>query len=447
MLRTIADIKECTVGATDGDIGSIEDVYFDDKSWTVRYLVVDTGAWLPGRKVLISPHSIRKQGHDDQRILVQLTQEQVRNSPDMDTAQPISRQAEIAYSQYYGYQPYWEGPYRWGAGPFPLTGSEVTAGLPAPAPPRSAVEAEVAARVQHDRERADDHLRSALAVTDYYIHASDGEIGHVEELIVDDADWAMRYFIVDTRNWLPGKRVLVAPEWIDHISFDDSTVFVAMRREAIESAPEYDPKTLERGYERQLYAHYAKPGYWEDASATQERSHMSSMEHQVIGSDRKVGGGMQINREQLVNLLNEDLAREYQAVISYVNYSQVIKGAAYMSIAAELERHAAEELAHALKIAKQIDYLGGEPTVTPKPVKTSQRAEDMLRFDLDNEVTTITQYRERIRQAESVGEFALAEELRQIIADEQEHAIDLSTALGIDVPNLGEAARERKRAA
>jgi bacterioferritin len=143
-----------------------------------------------------------------------------------------------------------------------------------------------------------------------------------------------------------------------------------------------------------------------------------------------------ISREQLIALLNEDLSREYQAIIAYVNYSQVLKGAEYMSIAKELEVHAGEELSHALRVAKQIDYLGGEPSVTPKPVKTSKKAKDMLRFDLDNELETIANYRQRIRQAEELGEYALCEELREIVVQEQEHAIDLSTALGIDVPPL-----------
>jgi bacterioferritin len=143
-----------------------------------------------------------------------------------------------------------------------------------------------------------------------------------------------------------------------------------------------------------------------------------------------------ISRDEMIKLLNEDLSREYQAIIAYVNYSQVLKGAAYMSIAKELETHAAEELAHALKIAKQIDYLGGMPTVEPKKVKTSDKAEDMLRFDLDNEVETIANYRARIRQAEAMEEYALCEILRDIVMQEQDHAIDLATALGIDVPEL-----------
>jgi bacterioferritin len=147
-----------------------------------------------------------------------------------------------------------------------------------------------------------------------------------------------------------------------------------------------------------------------------------------------------VSREDLVKLLNEDLSREYQAIIAYVNYSQVLKGAQYMNIAAELEKHAGEELAHALVLANQIDYLGGMPTVTPKPVKTSEKAEDMLRFDLDNEVETIKNYRDRVRQADALGEFALAEHIREILMQEQEHAIDLATALGVDVPDTSKRA-------
>jgi len=143
-----------------------------------------------------------------------------------------------------------------------------------------------------------------------------------------------------------------------------------------------------------------------------------------------------ITRKKLIDLLNEDLAREFQAIIAYVNYSQVLKGAAYMNIAAELAVHAAEELAHAIILSNQIDYLGGMPTTVPKPVKTSEKAEDMLRFDLDNENETIRNYRDRVRQCEALGEFALAEQIRQILIDEQDHQIDLATALGEDVPDL-----------
>jgi bacterioferritin len=144
-----------------------------------------------------------------------------------------------------------------------------------------------------------------------------------------------------------------------------------------------------------------------------------------------------ITRKKLIDLLNEDLAREFQAIIAYVNYSQVLKGAAYMNIAAELEVHAGEELAHAIILSNQIDYLGGMPTTVPKPVKTSEKAEDMLRFDLENENETIRNYRRRIKQCDELNEFATAEQIREILLQEQDHQISLATALGIDVPDVG----------
>ncbi len=152
---------------------------------------------------------------------------------------------------------------------------------------------------------------------------------------------------------------------------------------------------------------------------------------------------MTVSREKLIDLLNEDLAREYQAIIAYVVYSQVIKGPEYMLIAQELEAHAHEELQHALTLSKQIDYLGGSPTVTPKPVKTSDKAKDMLRFDLDAENETVRNYRERVQQCEALSEYAMGEDIREILVQEQEHQIDLATALGEDVPDMN---KPRKKA-
>jgi bacterioferritin len=152
--------------------------------------------------------------------------------------------------------------------------------------------------------------------------------------------------------------------------------------------------------------------------------------------------GQEVTRDQLADLLNEDLSREYQAIIAYVVYSQVLKGAEYMSIAAQLEEHAHQELQHALTISRQIDYLGKMPGVTPKPVKISAKPRDMLKFDLDNENVTILNYRERIRQCEAIGEFAMAEQIREILVQEQDHQIDLATALGEEVPDVS---RLRKR--
>jgi bacterioferritin len=150
---------------------------------------------------------------------------------------------------------------------------------------------------------------------------------------------------------------------------------------------------------------------------------------------------IEITRDRLAELLNEDLSREYQAIIAYVVYSQVLKGAEYMDIADQLEIHAKQELDHALMISRQIDYLGKMPTVTPKPVRTSKNAKDMLRFDLENENETVRNYRDRIRQCESLGEFAMAEQIRKILMQEQDHQIDLATALGVEVPDVSKRAR------
>ncbi len=155
-----------------------------------------------------------------------------------------------------------------------------------------------------------------------------------------------------------------------------------------------------------------------------------------MADQKSIAAGETVSRDALAGLLNEDLAREYQAIIAYVVYSQVLKGAEFMNIADQLELHAQQELKHALIISRQIDYLGKMPTVTPKPVKTSENAREMLRFDLDNENETIRNYRERVRQCEALGEYALAEQIRQILVEEQDHQIDLATALGEDVPDL-----------
>jgi bacterioferritin len=159
--------------------------------------------------------------------------------------------------------------------------------------------------------------------------------------------------------------------------------------------------------------------------------------------EQKTGGDTVVSRDRLAELLNEDLAREYQAIIAYVVYSQVLKGAEFMSIATQLETHAQEELKHALIISRQIDYLGKMPVVTPKPLRTSENAREMLRFDLDNENETIRNYRQRVRQCEALNEFAMAEQIRQILIDEQDHQIDLATALGEDPPDLT-AAKDSK---
>jgi bacterioferritin len=177
--------------------------------------------------------------------------------------------------------------------------------------------------------------------------------------------------------------------------------------------------------------------FWTTAGIVQNPIAFHLQEESMASSSKAVENENEITRDQLADLLNEDLSREYQAIIAYVVYSQVLKGAAFMNIADQLQIHAKQELDHALILSRQIDYLGRTPTVTPKPVRTSEDSKEMLRFDLENENETIRNYRVRVRQCEALGEFALAEQIRQILVDEQDHQIDLATALGEDAPDVG----------
>jgi len=248
MQKSVKDLKGYAIGATDGDIGQLDDFYFDDAAWTIRYLVADTGNWLLGRKVLISPIALGKADLSAERLNVTLTKKQVEDSPSIDTDKPVSRQHEAYYHDYYGYPYYWSGPYLWGPMYFPQ--------LP------DADQMTIEERRAEREEAGDLHLRSATYVTGYHIEAADGEIGHVEDFIVDDETWEIRYMVVDTRNWLPGKKVLIAPRWIERVSWDDSKVYVNLSREAIESGPEYHPDALNREYEEKLHNHYDRPKYW-----------------------------------------------------------------------------------------------------------------------------------------------------------------------------------------
>jgi hypothetical protein len=252
MLRTAGELKGVTIEAMDGDIGSVQDLYFDDQTWTIRYFVVDTGTWLPGRQVLISPFAFQVVPGAS-RLRASLTKDQIKNSPSVDTDRPVDRQREIAFSQYYGYPYYWVGPYRWGDLAYPT--------LPIPAAQPSAVDEEMLAR---EHESTDPHLRSARDVTGYYLQATDGDLGHVEDFLVDDETWAIRYCIVDTRNWLPGRKVLVSPEWLQRVSWEDAKVYVDLSKRHIEAAPEFDPSVpLIREHEERLYTHLGRAKYWE----------------------------------------------------------------------------------------------------------------------------------------------------------------------------------------
>ncbi len=259
MLWSLNHLRSYRIRATDGSLGSVEDVFFDDSSWTVRYLVVDT-AWLLGRRVLLPPEVL---GHPDavaHEFPVALTKEAVRNSPDIDTDQPVSRQHETELYGYYGWTPYW-GAGGFSAGALPLTGlaSPVAGPYPAAAPR----DPETAEKAVGEDKRHDPHLRSGHEVVGYHIRATDGSIGHVDDLLIDEAGWVVRYFVVDTRNWLPGRKVLLSPTWIREISWPDRDVVVTVDRKEIEESPDYSPGAdIGRDYESRLHRHYGRAGYW-----------------------------------------------------------------------------------------------------------------------------------------------------------------------------------------
>ena len=221
MLNKIKILKGYRLDSLDGEIGKVKEFYFDDTYWTIRYLVADTGNWLSDRQVLISPHALLAVNNEEQKIAINLTKKQIEDSPPLESDKPVSRQYEKAYHMHYGWPMYWVGPLP--SGPYLY--------------------------IMHDREVAekkewDPHLRSTNAVSGYHIQASDGEIGNVEDFIVDDQTWAIRYLIINTRNWWPGKEVLVSPKLIERVSWDASKVFVNLSREAIKQSPEYTESLL-----------------------------------------------------------------------------------------------------------------------------------------------------------------------------------------------------------
>jgi hypothetical protein len=257
MARLFSKIRGRRLHATDGEIGSVSDLYFHDDAWDVRYLVIDVGSWLAGRTVLLAPHVLGASKEDDESVRVSLTKEQIRNSPDIDTEKPISRQYEEELHAHYGWPPYWEG------GTVLPSGS--TAGInpfftgsPAPrevAPPdEGGPEEEVPGDV---------HLRSANEIDGYRIRARDGEIGSVADLLVDEDRWRVRYLVIKTGGWFTGDRVLISPEWIQRISWAESSVHADLDRQAIAAAPPYDPRhPLTREDEERLYRHHSRKPYW-----------------------------------------------------------------------------------------------------------------------------------------------------------------------------------------
>lgn len=262
MLKLLKDLQGYAIRATDGDVGTVKDFYFDDERWVVRYLVVETGSWLSSRRVLISPVSIGHPEHGDKVLPVSITREQVKNSPDIDTDKPVSRQHELDYNQYYGYPAYWDSVGLWGAGGLP--GMSLPDGGILPLDMASEGQATAYAAAREEGHRHDDpHLRSAHEVTGYHIKATDGEVGHVQGFLIDDASWAIRYLSVDTSNWWLGHRILLAPQWIQAVNWEDRLVEVNMARQAIQQAPAWDSsRPPDRAQEIDIYTHYDRTGYW-----------------------------------------------------------------------------------------------------------------------------------------------------------------------------------------
>lgn len=255
MLNSVSQLAGSSLTATDGEIGHVKEVYFDDEAWVIRYLVIDTGTWLSGREVLISPYAVRPPVGSVKNIDVTLTRRQVTDSPVTDTHQPVSRRHEREFSRYYAYPEYWGGGELWAMSALPM--------LPAPLP--TAVESESAAALRDEGVLPEDvHLRSSATVSGYDIQATDASIGHVHDFLFDDESWAIRYLVIDTRNWWPGgKKVLIATHWIDRIDWADRTVFTPLTREQVRNGPEYDEAAaVDREYEQHLHDAYGREGYW-----------------------------------------------------------------------------------------------------------------------------------------------------------------------------------------
>ena len=245
MLSKVKTLQGYQLDSIDGNVGKIREFYFDDQHWTIRYLVADTGTWLSGRQVLITPYALGAINPVAEKLEVSLTKKQIEDSPSLNTDKPVSRQFEEDYYGYYGYPMYWRGDNSWGNHSYLERDQAKWGG------------------VNQGGKAWDPHLRSTKSVTGYHIQARDGEVGHVEDFVVDDETWAIRYLVINTHNFWPGKKVLVSPQWIERVSWSESKVFVTLTRETIKLSPEYSEEALlSREYESGLHRHYNRAGYW-----------------------------------------------------------------------------------------------------------------------------------------------------------------------------------------
>jgi hypothetical protein len=254
MLITAKTLKGYKLHCTDGEIGTITEFVFDDRDWVIRYFVVETGTWLVDRQVLISVQALTAVDEESKFFTANLTKKQIEESPLLYKDAPVTRQYEEQYNKYYGLPTYWNGPSLWGTVPNMLDNTaaykEATMGDTALEP----------------------DLRSTDNVSGHRVHATDGDIGHIIDFIIDDEAWVIRYLVVSTHNWLPGKKVLISPRWIDHIGWGESTVFVCVLREKVKQAPEYsDACVLNRDYEEALHNNYDREGYWNDKAAEADK--------------------------------------------------------------------------------------------------------------------------------------------------------------------------------
>ena len=251
MLYRMEKLIGLSITASDGEIGKVKDVYFDDQHWAVRYLVVETGGWLDHIKVLVSPFAVRRIDWDGGSVHVHLTRAQVKGSPSVDTDRPVSRQQELEFSRHYGYPGYWSGALLWGDTPY----------LTMPSGPVSVAND---SRPGCAAAAADAHLRSAKQVIGYHLQATDAAIGHVEDFLVEDESWAIRYLVIDTRNWWPGKHVVIPPQWISTVDWAGQSLHMNVTRYNVTHAPEYDPAVeFTRPEEASLYRHYERANYWD----------------------------------------------------------------------------------------------------------------------------------------------------------------------------------------